>query len=175
MNHLSTAEIEAALDFVLESPQDEGTVELIVRRPKTDLREELEIGELDTEKGLVGDNWFKPGRSPESQLTIMNSRIVRLLAQDDARRALAGDQLYVDLDLSDENLPPGTRLEVGTALLETTSLPHNGCKKFVERFGLDAMRFVNSPIGKRHHLRGIYAKVVRSGTVRRGDVVRKLD
>lgn len=174
MKHLTKAEIEERLAHVLESPRDQGTVELIVRRPATDLREELEVGEFDVEQGLVGDNWFRPGRSPESQITIMNSRIVRLLAQDDARRALAGDQLYVDLDLSDENLPPGTRLELGTAVLETTALPHNGCKKFVARFGLDAMRFVNSPIGKHHHLRGIYAKVVRSGTARRGDRILKV-
>ncbi len=174
MKHLTKSEIEENLARVLESPRDEGTVELIVRRPKTNLREELEIGEFDIEKGLIGDNWFKPGRSPESQITIMNSRIVSLLARDDARRALAGDQLYVDLDLSDENLPCGTRLELGTAVLETTALPHNGCKKFVERFGLEAMKFVNSPVGKSHHLRGIYAKVVRSGTVRRGDMIRKL-
>ncbi len=173
MKHLTKTEIEEKLPHVLQSPRDEGTVELIVRRPQTDLREELESGEFDVEKGLIDDNWFRPGRSPESQITIMNSRIVTLLAQDDSRRALAGDQLYVDLDLSDENLPPGTRLEVGTAILETTALPHNGCKKFVERFGLDAMRFVNSPIGKEHHLRGIYAKVVKSGVVRRGDKILK--
>ncbi len=173
MKHLTKTEIEEKLPHVLQSPRDEGTVELIVRRPQTDLREELESGEFDVEKGLIGDNWFRPGRSPESQITIMNSRIVTLLAQDDSRRALAGDQLYVDLDLSDENLPPGTRLEVGTAILETTALPHNGCKKFIERFGLDAMRFVNSPIGKEHHLRGIYAKVVKSGVVRRGDKILK--
>ncbi len=174
MKHLTTAEIEAALDGVLDSPKDNGVLELIVRRPCEDAREELETGELDVEQGLVGDNWFGSNRSVDTQITIMSSRIAALIACDDSRRSLAGDQLYVDLDLSEENIPVGTRLEIGVVVLETTAKPHNGCKKFVGRFGLDAMLFVNSEVGKRHHLRGIYAKVVRSGTIRRGDAVKKL-
>ncbi len=174
MKHLTTTEIEARMPEVLASPKDNGVLELIVRRPAEDLREELEIGELDIEQGLVGDDWFGSGNKGDSQITIMNSRIISILAQDDSRRALAGDQLYADLDLSDENLPVGTRIAVGGAVLETTALPHNGCKKFVQRYGLDAMLFVNSPLGKKHHLRGIYAKVVQSGTIRRGDRLKKL-
>lgn len=174
MNHLTTAEIEAALESVLASPKDVGVLELIVRRPRENEREELETGELDVEKGLVGDNWFGSGRAIDSQITMINSRLVGLIARDDSRRALAGDQLYVDLDLSEENITNGSRLEVGEAMLEVTEKPHNGCKKFVERFGLEAMLFVNSPIGRRHHLRGIYAKVIRSGFVRRGDKVRRV-
>ncbi|MBK8150195.1 MAG: MOSC domain-containing protein [Acidobacteria bacterium] len=174
MNHLTTAEIEAALESVLASPKDVGVLELIVRRPRENEREELETVELDVEKGLVGDNWFGSGRAIDSQITMMNSRLVGLIARDDSRRALAGDQLYVDLDLSEENITNGSRLEVGEAMLQVTEKPHNGCKKFVERFGFEAMLFVNSPIGKRHHLRGIYAKVIRSGFVRRGDKVRRV-
>jgi hypothetical protein len=173
MNHLTTLEIEARMDDVLASPSEVGTVELIVRRPDEDLREELEIGELDVERGLVGDCW-RPSDGEGCQITLMNSRFAAMIAQDDSRRALAGDQLFVDLDLSEPNVPAGTRLAVGDAMLEVTSEPHNGCRKFVERFGRDAMVFANSEIGKRHHLRGIYARVVVSGKVRRGDEVRKL-
>lgn len=174
MKHLTTEEIGAKLQFVIESPKDDGVLELIVRRPKTNEREELETGELDVEKGLVGDDWITRDGNHETQITIMNSRIAELLAQDKDRRKLAGDQLFIDLDLTDENLPIGTKLEIGSAVLETTAVPHNGCKKFVERFGLDAMKFVNSPVGKKYHLRGIYAKVIKSGTIRQGDTVKKI-
>jgi hypothetical protein len=175
MNHLTTTQIEAGLAEILESPKDNGVLELIVARPKPDEREVLATGELDIEEGLKGDTWKNYGKvRSDAQITIMNSRCIALLAQDENRWALAGDQLYVDLDLSDENLPIGTRLEIGSAILETTALPHNGCKKFVERFGMDAMKFVNSPIGKQLHLRGIYAKVVQSGTIKKGNLVKKI-
>ncbi|CAN5228812.1 MOSC domain-containing protein [soil metagenome] len=176
MKHLTTEEIEKGLPEVIESPKDNGILHLIVRRPREDEREVLEKGELDTEKGLVGDNWIEYGEKPffEAQIAIMNSRIIDLLAQDKIRWQLAGDQLYIDLNLSDENLPHGTRIAIGSAILEITQQPHTGCRKFVERFGLEAMKFVNSPIGKQFHLRGIYAKVVQSGTIRQGDNVRKI-
>jgi len=174
MKHLTTEEIEANLSYVIESPADNGTLKLIVRRPREDEREVLEAGELDTEKGLVGDDWLTDDGNPEAQITIINARIIELLAQDPERRKLAGDQLYIDLSLTDENLPHGAKLQIGSAILEVTPKPHNGCKKFVERFGLDAMKFVNSPVGKQYHLRGIYAKVVQSGTIRQGDAVKKV-
>ena len=175
VRHLTTEEIEKNLDRVIESPKDDGTLDLIVRRPLENEREILETGELDTEKGLIGDDWFADDdREPEAQIAIMNSRIIALLAQSDERWKLAGDQLFIDLNLTDENLPHGTRLAIGSAVIEVTRQPHNGCKKFVERFGLDAMKFVNSPVGKQYHLRGIYAKVVQSGTIRRGDTVQKI-
>ena len=174
MKHLITEEIEANLAQVLESPKDNGTLTLIVRRPKEDEREVLESGELDIEKGLVGDDWLTDDGNYETQLTIMNSRIVDLIAHDKERWKLAGDQLFIDLNLTDENLPHGTKLTIGAAIIEITPQPHNGCKKFVERFGLDAMKFVNSPIGKQFHLRGIYAKVIKSGTIRQGDLVKKV-
>lgn len=174
MKHLTTEEIEAEMNYVIESPTDNGVLNLIVRRPREDEREELETGELDTEKGLVGDDWLIDDGNYETQLAIMNSRIIELLAQDKERWKLAGDQLFIDLNLTDENLPHGTKLQVGSAILEVTPQPHNGCKKFVERFGLDAMKFVNSPVGKKYHLRGIYAKVIQSGTIRQGDLVKKV-
>lgn len=182
LKHLTMAQLEAGLDEIRRSPKDNGVLELIVRRPKVNEREILEEGELDLTEGLIGDNWRTRGSSrsknkfghPEMQLNIMNSRAVALIAQERERWKLAGDQLYVDLDLSDENLPPGTRLQIGSAVIEVTAVPHLGCKKFVARFGLDAMKFVNSAVGKQLHLRGVNAKVVKSGSIRIGDSVEKI-
>lgn len=179
---LSTAELEQGLDIILQSPQDAGVLKLIVRRPQVDQREVLADGCLDTVQGLVGDNWLERGcrhtpdgsADPEMQLNIMNARVAALVADDPERRELAGDQLYLDMDLSDENLPPGTRLAIGDAIIEVTEPPHTGCKKFTARFGRDAMVFVNSGPGKKLNLRGINAKVVESGDISVGDVARKL-
>ena len=182
VKHLTMEELEAGLDEIRRSPKDGGDLKLIVRRPEIDTREILDEGELDILEGLVGDNWRTRGcpltedgaAHPEMQLNIMNTRVVALVAQDKERWQLAGDQLFVDLDLSAENLPPGTRLALGSAVIEVTPMPHNGCKKFVQRFGLDAMQFVNSPLGKELHLRGINARVVQSGKIQMGDVARKI-
>ncbi len=174
MKHLTTEEIENNLAQVIESPKDNGTLNLICCRPNENEREILQTGELDIEKGLIGDNWRSRNANIDTQLTIMNSRIVDLIAQDKERWKLAGDQLFVDFNLSDENLPHGSKIQIGTAILEVTPQPHNGCKKFVERFGLDAMKFVNSPVGKQFHLRGIYAKVIQSGTIQQGEIVKKV-
>jgi hypothetical protein len=182
MKHLTIKELEAGLDEIRRSPKDEGILLLIVRRPKINEREVLETGELDTIVGLVGDTWNIRGSSrtadnsphPDMQLNIMNSRAAALVAQDENRWQLAGDQLYIDIDLSDENLPAGTQISIGSAIIEVTAQPHTGCKKFVKRFGLEAMKFVNSPVGKQFHLRGINAKVVKSGTIQQGDVVKKV-
>ena len=179
--HLTMEELEAGLEDIRRSSKDGGELEMIVRRPEEDEREVLEVGELDLEEGLKGDNWRRRGSSmtpdgsahPDAQLNIMNSRVTALLAQDKERWQLAGDQLYVDLDLSADNLPPGSRLAIGSALIEVTALPHTGCKKFAERFGPDATRFVNSSVGKELKLRGINAKIIQPGTVRVGDTVRK--
>lgn len=182
IKHLTMAELERGLDDIRESPKDEGILELIVRRPKVDARELLEEGELSLIEGLVGDSWSTRGSSRtadgsahrEMQINIMNSRVSALVSQAKDRWALAGDQLYIDMDLSDENLPAGTRLALGSAVIEISALPHTGCKKFVSRFGLDAMKFVNSPLGLKLHLRGVNAKVLRGGVIRVGDIVRKI-
>lgn len=182
MEHLSTAALAAGLGAVRDSPSDGGTVELIVRRPAVDEREVLAAGMVDVEAGLVGDTW--PARwskrtadgspHPDMQLTVMNSRAALLVAGDADRRMLAGDQFYVDLDLSPANLPPGTRLALGSAVIEVTDQPHLGCAKFAARFGADALRFVNSRVGRQLRLRGLNARVVVAGTVRPGDAIRKL-
>ncbi len=182
MEHRSAAELEAGLDEIRRSPVGEGTVELIVRRPAEDEREVLEEGALDLDEGLVGDVWRAKAiaraegdnAGSDNQVTVMNARVIALLAGDPDRRALAGDQLYVDLDLSAGNLPPGTRLALGSAMIEITALPHTGCGKFTARFGSEAARFVNSPDGRALRLRGVNAKVVQPGTVRRGDSIRKV-
>ena len=173
--HLSADKLEQGVDHILASPGDVGTLKLIVIRPDVDQRETPEAGHLDRVQGLVGDSWStRDNADPEVQLTIMNARVIGLLAQTRDRWALAGDQLYLDMDLSDENLPPGTQLALGDAIIEVTEPPHTGCKKFAARFGVDAMMFVNSKRGKKLNFRGINGKVIQSGDIKVGDVSRKL-
>ena len=180
--HRTWAELEAQLDHFLGSPQDDGVLELVVARPAAGKRLVLYEGRLDVDLGLVGDSWstrpcrLTPDRSPHPgmQLNLMNSRVAAAVAVDPARRALAGDQLYVDLDLSEANLPTGTRLAIGSAVVEVTDVPHTGCKKFVGYFGVEAMRFVNGRLGRPLRARGINARVAVAGTVRPGDRVIKL-
>lgn len=181
MKHLTMAELEAGLDEIRKSPKDAGVLELIVRRPRIEEREVLQEGALHLTDGLVGDGWSIRGSSrtadgaahPDMQINIMNSRVIALLAGDRERWPLAGDQLYIDMDLSVENLPPGTCLAIGSAIIEVTAPPHTGCHKFVSRFGLEAMKFVNSALGQQLHLRGINARVVRPGVIRVGDLATK--
>ena len=178
--YATPAELEAGLDHLRAAPRGEGVVEMIVRRPVVDERELLDEAELDLVEGLVGDSWRARGRSggrpanEKAQITVMNARSTALVAGDRERWPLAGDQLYVDFDLSGEHIPPGTRLAVGTAVIEVTDDPHTGCKKFSARFGLEALLFVNSPEGKTLNLRGINTRVVEAGTVRVGDAIRRL-
>jgi len=181
MEHLDTAALEAGLGEVRDSPKDLGRVDLIVRRPAQDEREVLVEATLDPTEGLVGDTWQARGSRktpdgsahPDMQLTLMNARSAALVAGSPDRRVLAGDQLYVDLDLSVANLPPGSRLAIGSAVIEVTAEPHTGCAKFKARFGHDALRFVNSPVGRELNLRGINTKIVTRGVVRPGDTIRK--
>ena len=180
--HLTTAELEAGLDEIRRAPRDEGSLELIVSRPQIDERKVLDCGELSVELGLVGDSWITRGSSrtpdgsphPDMQLNIMNSRATALVAQHKDRWQLAGDQLYLDMDLSEDNLAAGSRFAIGTAVIEVSPQPHLGCRKFVSRFGLEAMQFVNSPLGRKLRLRGLNARIVSAGVIRVGDVVRKI-
>ena len=182
VKHLTASELEAGLAHVAGSPKDHGVLEMIVRRPQVGAREILEEGQLDLVEGLVGDSWKLRSSKrtadgtphPDMQINLMNSRVVDLVSQDRSRWHLAGDQFFVDLDLSEANLPAGTRLAMGSAVIEVTAEPHTGCSKFVERFGMDAMTFVNSSERRHLHLRGINARVVRPGRVRAGDTISKI-
>jgi MOSC domain-containing protein YiiM len=178
MDHATEAELDEALDEIRRSPADDGTLQMIVRRPAVDERDELAEAILDVTDGLVGDTWrtraagagnghVDPGR----QITVMNWRVATAVAVEGQRRSLAGDQLYVDLDISIANLPPGTRLAIGSAVIEVSEHPHLGCTKFASRFGPDAHRFVNSPVGRELRLRGLNASIVVPGTVRVGQKV----
>jgi hypothetical protein len=180
--YLTTQQIESGLEHIRQSPASDGTLRMIVRRPQPNAREVVHAAELDPVVGLVGDSW-KDRRSkrtpdgsphPDMQLNIINARTIHLLAGDESRWPLAGDQLFVDLDLSGDNLPPGTRLAVGSAVIEVTAQPHTGCEKFIERFGRDAMLFVNSAVGRSLNMRGINAKVVSGGAIHVGSAIRKI-
>ena len=179
----TTAALEASLDHLRAAPADIGTLEMVVRRPETEAREILDEGVLDEAAGLVGDNWLSratsraiaEGRHLDAMITVMSARMVGLLGDTADVRALAGDQLYVDLDLSHDNLPAGSRIALGEdAVLEVSAKPHAGCKKFLSRFGEDALAFVNGDVGSRLRLRGLNARIVHGGVVRTGDVVRRI-
>ena len=172
--HLTRPELDMGLDHIRRAPSDGGTLELIVRRPDVDIREELDEGMLDPERDSVGDSWRSRGGGPMTQVTVMNARVAALVARSPDRWGLAGDQLYVDLDIGVDNLPPGSLLGVGSAVLEVSELPHTGCSKFSGRFGADALRFVNSSVGRPLRLRGMNTRVVEAGVIRRKDEVRKL-
>ena len=180
---MTRAEMEAELDEIRRAPGDNGVLELLVSRPQTGERAVLGVGELSLVEGLVGDSWKNRASSKtadgsprmEMQLTVMNSRAIALIAQDRDRWPLAGDQLFIDLDLSVKNLPIGTQLAIGTVVIEVTAPPHTGCKKFAGHFGVDAVAFVNSPVGLELRLRGLNARVIRAGTVRPGDRVKKME
>ena len=182
VRHATLEELEAGLAEIRLAPKDDGELDMIVRRPAAGEREVLTEGRLDSEEGLVGDNWKarssrrsgNTGPHPDMQLNVMSSRVIDRLAGGRERWPLAGDQLFLDLDLSDDNLPPGTRVAIGDAVIEVTAEPHTGCGKFSARFGLDASRFVNSARGRELNLRGINAKVVQTGRIRVGDLAHKI-
>ena len=176
--HRTTAELETQLDAILSAPKEAGPIEMIVRRPGENQREIIETAELTTEGGLVGDSWVH--RVDENgdpylpaQLTLMNARVADAVAVSRDRWPLAGDQIYVDLDISKENLPPGSKIRVGTAVVEISDVPHTGCDKFAGRFGKEALRFANVGVGRDNRFRGVNAFVVESGSVSVGDKITK--
>jgi MOSC domain-containing protein YiiM len=180
--HANMTSLEESLDHIRDAPADGGTVELIARRPGVDKREVLTDARLEISDGLLGDTWRARGSSrttdggpnPDAQLTLMNARAAAAIAGERERWPLAGDQLFVDLDLSVANLPPGSRVQIGSAVIEFSEPPHTGCAKFSARFGVDALKFVNSPTGRELRLRGANCFVVVPGTVRAGDTITKL-
>ncbi len=175
-----TSPLETGLRDVQAAPADDGTVHLIVRRPVDHQREIIDEGQLDVDLGLVGDRWAtrdveKTPRYLSAQVTVISTRVLAVIEPDPERWPLAGDQLYVDLNLSEANLPPGSRLTVGEAVIEISAEPHTGCAKFRSRFGSDALRWINSPTGRAHRMRGLNARVIRGGVVRPGDRIAKVD
>lgn len=178
----TSEQLQAEYDAMEKSPADNGRVEMIVCRPDNGERTVLQEATFNTEVGLVGDNWLARGSRhtedgtahPGMQVAIMNSRVIDLIAEDESRWQLAGDQLYLDLDLSAENLPVGQRIALGSVILEVTDVPHNGCGKFTARFGRGATRFVNSTAGRAMRMRGVNTRVVQGGGVRAGDLVQKV-
>lgn len=180
--HRTKEELQAGLDYILGSPQDNGTLECIVIRPDHGVRESLVSCDLSLEKGAHGDHWAKgcwmstedDKPHPDVQICIMNARCIEVIAGEKENWPPAGDNLFLDIDLRPDNMPPGTRLAIGSAVLETTAVPHNGCASFVERFGKPAVVFVNGPKGRSMRLRGIYARVVQDGRVSVGDTVTKI-
>ena len=182
MTHRTTEELDAGLEHIRNAPSDDGELMLIVARPTEDERLVITEGDLDLEVGLVDDDWLTRGNAktedghadPLAQLTIMNSRVLETIVGPIDGWAAAGDQIYVDFDLSRDNISPGTRLAIGNTVVEVTDKPHRGCAKFTRRFGLDAFRWVNSDLGMDLKLRGINAAVVEPVTIRTGDRIKKV-
>jgi hypothetical protein len=179
--HLSMAELEAGLAHISSAPADDGSIDGIIVRPEHNERLDVVSCAISAAGGLDGDHWSKGCwkttedglPDPDVQICIMSSRVIGLIAGERANWAPAGDNLFIDMDVTPANLPPGTRLTAGTALLEITKVPHNGCAKFSARFGRDALTFVNNPLGKSLRLRGVYARVLRDGVLTVGDQVTK--
>ena len=176
-------DLEADMEYILSSPGEEGILRLIVTRPNVDERQVLEEAEMNTETGLEGDSWktraeIKAENTGEfstvNQINVMNARAAEAVAGEIRHWKLAGDQLYVDFDISTRNLPAGSLLAIGSAVLRISEKPHTGCGKFKSRFGSDALKFVNSEEGRKNRLRGLNASVFKGGRIRTGDKVFKL-
>lgn len=183
MEQLSKEQLDAGLDYIRDSPSAAGTVEMVVSRPESDERNVLDAGTFVVGEGLAGDNYLARGSSktadgaadPDAQVTIMNSRAIDWITSGTKDMwKMAGDQLLVDFDISEQNLSAGTQLQIGGTVLEVSAKPHTGCNKFAARFGQPAALWVNSPVGKKLKLRGINATVISQGIVRPGDSVSKL-
>ncbi len=172
--HRGESELEAALRALPAAPRDAGRLALIVRRHEGGARETPPRVRLSLEEGVPGDGWSRrPPRDPEAQLAVMRRDVAELIANGQPL-TLFGDNLFVELDLSAANLPFGTRLRVGMALVEMTPKPHNGCIKFKGRFGRDALRFVQAKETRDQNFRGVYWKVIEAGDAQVGDAIRVL-
>lgn len=179
---LTLDELWTGWEQIDPSPTETGTIKMIVRRPEVEKREEVQEAEFDTKEGLIGDNWLARGSSsrpdgsanPEAQITLMNSRVVDLIAGDRSRWAIAGDQLFVDFDLSMENLPTGSRIQLGEVIMEISETPHTGCAKFAKRYGAYARKWVMTDEGKQLRLRGVNAQVIQGGKITCDDKITKL-
>ena len=175
IQRLSVAQIEAEIDQLAHSPQDLGVLEYIVLRLPDEQRATPQEAGVSPDGGLEGDRWARPNSpNPGAQISVMNSRFLRIIAGDDTRMPLAGDNLLVDLDLSEENLPAGTQLQIGTATFEVTDVPHTGCQKFERRYGKDALEFVNGETYKSRRLRGLFIRTIQAGKIQIGDSIRKI-
>jgi hypothetical protein len=166
--HRSLVEIIAGFEALPPPPKDRGRLSLIVRRYPDGHREILSSTRLTPEEGVPGDGWNRrPPRKIDAQLAVIRIDIAELLAGEQSV-TLVGDQLFVDLNISSENLPTGTRLRVGNAEVEMTPEPHNGCLKFKDRFGQEALDFVNAKATRDQNRRGVYWKVVKAGEITDG-------
>ena len=178
MSHPTTEDLEAKLHWLGDSPKDGGMITGIVIRPYTNERVMLGECEVSPELGVHGDNWANSSNdknaNPATQITIMNTRMIELLADTKERQALSGDQFFANMDLGTANLKVGQQLRIGTAVLEIMPKPHRGCAKFSKRFGADALKFVNSKAGTEMRLRGVYARVISSGSIEVGSVIEKI-
>ncbi len=180
--HRTMEELKAGLPDIVASPADNGSLAAIVVRPDYGMRLDVQSRKISLAGGVEGDRWatacwrtLPDGSSnPDVQVCIMNSRCISLIAGEREAWPMAGDNLFIDMDLSPGNIAPGQKLAVGETIIEITDIPHTGCQKFIDRYGRHACVFVNTGEGKKLKLRGIYAQVVKDGTVNVGDRVTKI-
>lgn len=172
--HLSLRELRAAWQDLPAQSADQGRLALICQRRPDGGRDTPDEARLTRAEGLVGDGWSRrPPRDPEAQIAVINHALAQLLANGQPVTH-SGDNLYVDLDLAAAHWPTGCRLQVGEAVVMVSPKPHNGCAKFHDRFGADALRFVQDSATRSRNLRGIYWQVVEDGRIWQGAPIRRL-
>ncbi len=176
--HLPMEDLLKRLAALPRAPRDRGEIAALFARPGSNERTPIEKANLTAAGGMPGDRWSrpregKPDPRPDKMLATMQAGVARMIANGQPL-GLFGDNLYLDLDLSAANLPAGTRLRAGGAVLEVTPEPHNGCLKFKARVGADALRLVSRKEDRHRNLRGIYLKVIEDGLVAAGDPVEVL-